>query len=310
MSIEELKDLVEKGKTSDKLIIMKWEDSSFIPRTYIEEIANRKKLTKFYVGSFEEIANTTNDFLSDEPEFLYILVTDEFNVTTSNFDNIKNAVVMCKKVTGNESVLKDIKHYIVEFPKMNEWQILDYMKLNCSGLDENELKWLRDVSKCEIDRIYNEISKIMIFDVKDQKEVFYSISDEGGYSDLSIKTIYDLTNALLDNNSKSAKEVLSEIENVDIEGIGLVTILLKNFKNIIQIQFNSRVDAQSLGLSPYQFNAIAKFHCRKYNEAQLIDIYNFLLELDYKIKSGNMPINLNKEFIDYIVCYILERGTR
>ena len=310
MTIEELKDLVEKGKTSDKLIIMKWEDTSFIPRTYIEEIANKKKLTKLYVDSFDEIINMSNDFLSDDSEFLYIFVTDEFNVTTSNLDNIKNTVVVCKKITGEADILKNIKNYIVEFPKINEWQILDFMKLNCSGLDENELKWIRDVSKCDIDRIYNEISKIMIFDKKDQKEVFYNISDEGGYSDLSIKTIYDLTNALLDNNPKSAYEVLSEIENVDIEGIGLVTILIKNFKSIIQIQFNSRANAQSLNMTPYQFNAIAKFHCRKYSEEQLIDIYNFLLELDYKIKSGNMPINLNKEFIDYVVCYILERGTR
>ena len=75
---------------------------------------------------------------------------------------------------------------------------------------------------------------------------------------------------------------------------------------MIDIQLDSTATAEKLGMQKKQFIAIS-YNCGKYNTNELINLYNFLLDIDYNLKSGKLPFN-NSRFIDYLVCNILNGG--
>ena len=52
-----------------------------------------------------------------------------------------------------------------------------------------------------------------------------------------------------------------------------------------------------------QFNAI-RYNCGKYTASQLLNIFDFLTMIDYKLKSGKLQFTDN-QFIDYIICNII-----
>ena len=82
--------------------------------------------------------------------------------------------------------------------------------------------------------------------------------------------------------------------------------MLKNIKNIINIQLDVTASAEKLNMQQKQFNAI-KYNCGKYTSTELINIYKFLLDIDYRLKNGELIFN-NKQFRDYLICNILNGG--
>ena len=109
---------------------------------------------------------------------------------------------------------------------------------------------------------------------------------------------------LADSIVAACKKIYKEIDKIDIEPIGLVTVLLNNFRNIIKIQLANNPTAESCGMKPNQFWAI-KHSCGLYTKEQLLSIFNFLTEIDKKIKTGMIPVD--SFLIDYIVINILTR---
>ena len=77
----------------------------------------------------------------------------------------------------------------------------------------------------------------------------------------------------------------------------------KNIKNIINIQLDNKATAESLGMTTKQFNAI-KYNIGYFNKQSLIEIFNIITDIDYKLKSGQLPANL---IIDYLMLNILSR---
>ena len=96
--------------------------------------------------------------------------------------------------------------------------------------------------------------------------------------------------------------VYKEIQNIDVEPFGLIALLINNFRNVIDVQLSRNATAESLGLSGKQFWAIKNYSCGFYNREELIEIFEFLNDIDYKIKSGELNTSI---LIDYIICKIL-----
>ena len=92
-------------------------------------------------------------------------------------------------------------------------------------------------------------------------------------------------------------------DNIDIEGVGLVTILRKNVLNIMSIQMNAKATPESTGMTPKQFNAV-RYSCGKIKDDKLIEMLQFLNSIDYRLKSGNLTLS-NSRMIDYILCNVL-----
>ena len=79
------------------------------------------------------------------------------------------------------------------------------------------------------------------------------------------------------------KNILLNIDNIDVDAFGLMKILSTNFKKVIDIQLNPKATAESLKMSSKQFWAIKKYSCGYYTREQLISIYTMLNDCDYHI---------------------------
>lgn len=298
MDLVELKKrILNKERVSLPIIFINKNDDEFLVKSYIKEIANNSFLEVKEVNNFQEIEDIENDVFSENNYlFIYRLGKD---------DTFDAEYVIGKKIIflTSEKIETDINQ--VEFSKVLPWQIEEYVKVLLPGLDTNEIVWLCKVCKYDILRINSEADKLKIFEKKKQKEIFQLINKDNGYCDLNELTIFNLTNAIMKKDILTIKNVIKDLDNIDVEGTGLVTLLLRHFKNVIDIQLNPKATASALGMSDKQFNAIKYYNCNKYSNDKLIEIYQFLTDIDYKLKSGLLEMT-NKEMSGYILSHILK----
>ena len=300
--IKALKIRIADGVMGSNFLIFKWEDNSFLAYQYAREIAKKKNLQIVYVDDFNDITSTINDmfsFTTTEDAFK-IYSCDTFECSQDiNLTKLQNVLVICHKTSIDAP-------YVYEFPKLEAWQIQAYMKTQCQGLNQSDIEWLYNITTPlsknneNVYRLDNEMYKIGCFPKDQQKSIFTELVDSGGYSDLSPLTIFNFTNAILKKDIYTIKNVLREIDSIDVEG--LVTILHKNFKQIIDIQIG-RSTCESMGLSFKQYKAI-EYNCGKYTSQDLIKIFKFITSIDFKLKSGLLEMS-NSSLIDYIVCSIM-----
>ena len=100
---------------------------------------------------------------------------------------------------------------------------------NLPGLSNEEVNWLSDITK-DIYRLSNEVDKIKIFNKKEQSLIFRLLNEEDSYSDLNSNTIFNFTNAITKRDIKAVKNILETIETMDVESMGVMSILYKSFK--------------------------------------------------------------------------------
>lgn len=300
LKLKTLKSNIELGELGDlcsKPLVFVYEDNSFLAYQYAREIAKKRNLTINYIDSIDEVLSSFNLF--DVEKSLRILAIDKFEIK-KDISNIKDIIIICKN-TNYENVIK--------FPKLESWQIKSYMQTNCPGLSSKEIDWLYDITASigknneNIYRLSNEIEKINCFPKEQQEDIFKELNNTNGYSDLSPLSIFNLTNYIFKRDYTNVAKLLEDIDSIDVEGVGLVTILHKNFKQLIDIQLGKNVTPESLGLSVKQFKAI-EYNCGKYSQQELIRIFKFLTSVDYKLKSGMLDLSKDR-LIDYIVCNIL-----
>lgn len=293
MNIIELKKNIEDKTLNDSFLILKYSDFPFIARQYIEAISEFKNKPIVYVESLNDI--TSNLFGEDDN--LYVMNIDKID-KQFRFASLDNKIVICKSIDAD--VLEGMRQYVVEIPKLQQWQIRAYTAKNLPGLSNEEINWLSDVTK-DIYRLSNEVDKIKIFNKKDQGQIFSLLNEEYAYGDLNSSTIFNFTNAITKRDIKTVKNILDTIETMDAEPMGVVSILYKSFKNILNIQMSANATAESLGMNPRQFNAI-KYNLGKFNNTELIKIFDMITLVDYQLKSGNLP---NDNIIDYLLINIL-----
>ena len=302
-SIKLLKFSIEHNIIGPSFLVFKWSDNSFLAHQYAREIAKVRGLMIKYVDSIDDVIDSLDDAFSFEEseDSLKVYSCQKFDIPRDT-SNLKNIIVICQDTIGDGTC-------VYNFPKLEDWQIIAYMKKQCQGLNDNEVKWLFDITSSisknneNIFRLSNEADKIKCFSKDEQEKVFKELSNAGGYNDLSPLTIFNFTNAILKKDKLTIMNVLEDIDSIDIEGTGLITILHKNFKQIIDIQLGKNATPESLGMSIKQFKAV-EYNCGKFSQSSLIKIFEFITGLDYKLKSGQLDIS-NQRLIDYIVCSVM-----
>ena len=293
MNIIELKKQIENKTLDDSFLIFKYEDVSFIANQYISEIGAFKKRQIIYVNSFDTISEN----LFGDDDMLYVMKVDKI-VTKPMSQSLNNKIIICRSI--DECLIEPLKEFIVDIPKLQQWQIRAYATKNLPGLSIEEVNWLSDITK-DIYRLSNEVDKIRIFDKNEQSRIFNLLNDEDSYSDLNSNTIFNFTNAISKRDIKAVKNILDVIDTIDVEPVGVVTLLYKSFKNLIDIQLTANPSAESLGMSSKQFSAI-RYNVGKFSNDELIKIFDKITLIDYKLKSGNLD---NELIIDYLLINIL-----
>lgn len=296
MKLSDLKDRINNKQPISFPLIFVNDGGDFLIDEYINAICNNLSLKPLHVNSIKEIEDVTSSmFYNNDNLFIYEPEKDVV-VDMDRIGGVK-VIIIYEKVPEN----KDLDYTI--FPKLESWMVEDYAKVILPGLRKEESNWLCKICGYNINRVTLECEKISIFPKSNQGDIFSLINSENGYCDLSDMSIFNLSNAIIKRDIVGIKKVMTDIDYIDVEGTGLVTILLKQFLNIINVQLNNRATAQSLGMSEKQFRAI-KYGCNIYSPKKLIDNYQFLNDIDRKLKGGYMEMD-NKQLVMYIISNII-----
>lgn len=306
MELKQLKNQIITNTLSDKPLILKYEDNSFICWQYAREIAKKRNFSIIHLESLSEMPDVQNDMFGDTPPSLYVLDVDKLEEIV--LPSMYNLIVICKKVSDRSQV------DYTEVPKQQPWMIEDYVKSQLPGLAAEQIKWLCEISKYDIYRLDNECRKMGAFEAPMQKIIFQELDDDNAFADLNDLGIFNFTNAIMQKNYSVVRAVLNDLKYIDIEGPGLITILSKQLRSLIDIQLNPRSTAESLNMKPGQFYAISK-NKGIYTDQQLIDMYEFITGLDYRLKNGELSFKNenrenNRKFVEYITMNLINIGNR
>lgn len=304
MTLKELKLAIETNTLDlSNTLIFKYNNSKFLCKHYIYNICKNKNLTEMKIESLDSFGDDTDLFDSNTSNYLYVYETDELSELNNNASNL---IIICKKVN------KNIKFDYIEFKDVENWQLEEFIKMRLSGLSKDAVKWLCEICKYDYYRLDNECKKIEIFPESTQNIIFEQMNADNTFSDLNSLTIMNLSNAIMGKDLNNINNILSDLKNIDIEGTGLVTILLKQFKSNIEIACSNSWN-DTMTCSEKQFKYL-KYHPNyNYNLNQMIDIYQFLTGIDVRLKRGDLQFKLdnrpnNASFVDYIVTNVLILG--
>lgn len=293
MDNKQLKERIKTNTLSDSPLVLVYEDVPFICKQYINQIAKNKKLEKINIDKLADISNS-DELFDTEDSFLYVYETTKFDENIP--EDIINLIVICKQATSKNPQVEQIK-----INKLLNWQIEDYVKARVPGLTEPQIKWLCEISKYNIYRLEKECDKLSIFSKELQQILFNQMNSENAYCDLNSLTIFNFITAIVNKDYRIMNEVLENIRWIDIEATGVVTLLLKQFKTLIDVAFSATWN-NTLSCSEKQFYYFKHNMLGLYTKGQLVEIYEFLTTLDYKLKSGYVA---NDTLIDYILINVL-----
>lgn len=295
-----LKDLKYKIKSKSYIslpLIFNAYNNDFLVNTYLYGIEQNMRLNATYVRNIQEINDIVSSIFYDE-SYLFIYKADKDVLIKRDELETDKIIIIYEEKSPKET---DIEQ--VDFCKLENWMIEEYAFSLLPGLNKQETNWLCKVCNYDIERISLECQKLKIFEPKEQEELFNLIIKENGYYDLSCNGLYDLNNSIIKKDILGIKSVIKDLDTIDLNSISLISILLKNFFNIINIQMSKNIDANTLEITEKQFKAL-KYNINKYSNDRLIHIYKFLNSMDNKLKNGYLDIG-NKEQIYYILNNIL-----
>lgn len=291
MTLPEVKQYLTDNQNIDKMLIFKCEDTDFISMQYTKKLAEIRNAEIINVESLEDIP-TSNPFIEENLIYLY---------RCESFDKIieenKQLIIIAKKLS--KDVLKELSDYIIIVPKLENWMTEDFIKLNCSGLDNEMVSWFIANYDNDIYKILLEIDKLKVFPPDIRKYLFEEFYNNGVFDSPDKNNTFALSNALQSKDKNSLIQLLSK--NNEIEPISAMSLIQSNLKKLCKVWLNKAPNPDNTGLKSNQIWAINNLP-RTYTKEQLVKAFEIVSGLDRKIKAGEFPIELT---IDYIVVKLM-----
>ena len=302
MTLKDLKVAINNKNIIHDFLIFLCTDNYFLASTYAQAIAQNNNMTIQYIEALNEETTDTLSFLCPKDN-LQVLYTDCFNDCYSNYTNFTDTIIICKKV--DKKIIDLVSSYIIEFPKLVTWQLEDYAKTTCPNLEEECYSQLVKLFNEDPYKLNNELAKINIFESAKRMAIFTALKNDR-LTDWFSFSIFELSNAILTKDFLTIGKCLYYVNNCDFEPMGLVTILLNNYKKILFVNHNSGVSLNTLGITQKQYNAI-KYYYKDYSQDKLYRLIQFLTSIDLQLKQ--CKLELSKEyFLYYIISNILQIG--
>lgn len=293
MTLPEVKQYLTDNQNIDKMLIFKCEDTDFIGMQYTKKLAEIRNAEIINIESLEDIP-TSNPFIEENLIYLY---------RCESFDKIieenKQLIIIAKKLS--KDVLKELSDYIIIAPKLENWMTEDFIKLNCSGLDNEMVSWFVANYDNDIYKILLEIDKLKIFPPDTRKYLFEEFYNNGVFDSPDKNNAFALSSALQSKDKNSLTQLLSK--NNEIEPISAMSLIQSNLKKLCKVWLNKAPNPDNTGLKSNQIWAINNLP-RTYTKEQLVKAFEIVSGLDRKIKAGEFPIELT---IDYIVVKLMGR---
>lgn len=301
MQIQELKNQIENKKVNlSSGLIFTGKDSDFLKQQYIDEIAKSMSIDVFYLDSLDDYSLTGADLLLD--------ITDTTSVRVIKLESLKgvqlslsdcsNLIILVKCKLEDVSV--DLQPYCVDFPKLDDWQIKDFIYSLGEGVKPVKLDWLFDNCK-DLNRLLLELKKLNIFLPADRDMLFDMFMAAGDYNDFSNISNFDLSNAVITKDIDKIKYYIDDGVIKLVDPFALLGLLINSFRNMIRVKCAKFPTPENTGLNSKQLYVIGK-QCKLYGAEQLISIFRSLVKLDIAVKSGKITAN---ELIDNILVEVI-----
>lgn len=300
IDITKIKEQIETGNVLDTFIIFKC-DNTFLAKQYYTAISHCLNKPIQYIESLDSYFNKSKNLFGDtnSEDYLSVFYTDNLQLYSKDLIGRKYLIIISKKVDKDtENIYND---YIVNVPEIENWHIKDYVYSVLPGIDRKYLDWLIDNCNNDINRIQNEIDKIICFDEVQRQTIFEDMLSDNAFSDITNKSIFDFTNAIQKRDINTLKSIYDDINVMDVEDLGVVTILYKNFIKLLKVWGSKNPTPENTGLSSKQIYAIQKTN-KVWTLKQLVNIIKFLTNIDYQLKTGLLS-NINIR--DYIVMKLM-----
>lgn len=302
MTLLEIKTSIEQAAVGDELIIFNYEDVPFVADQYVREISRIKNMPIQYIESLDSIVSGFADIfgMSQMDDSIRVYRAAEIEALPDKLKYEKNLYIIVNKIKDKESANSYVDSTVI-IPKLEGWQLTDYMYSVAEGVDRKNLDWLIKASSGDIYRLENELDKFRLFSESERKFLFDDMLLEGAFQDLSSFNVFNITNSVTSRDYESLKNALAEIKSFDAEPLGIVTLLYQGFRKLIQVWLAKNPTPESTGLKSGMIYAINK-QPRVYSKAQLLKAFLLLTDIDKQLKSGNID---TKWLVDYLVCRIL-----
>lgn len=299
MQIDEVKYIIENKKYSGQLFIFQYSDTKFITQQYIEKLVLDFNFELSYSDEIDDkIITGVSLFGSVNDNVLRVYDINEFDYDI-NLSNEKNLIILCKKI--NEGLKKIYADNIIIVPKLEDWQIKDFVYSIGNGIPESDLDKLIDLCDNNIYRLVQELDKMLIFPGSLKQNLFKEFYKDGVFNDLSDSTIFDFCSSILKKDISKLTYIYSQLDRMDVNPLGFVSILYQNVKDVIKIQLGVKPTPESTGIAKNKFYAIKYNNLNKFNTKQLIQIFELLTDIDKQVKLGQLDVD---NIIDYVIVSI------
>ena len=295
MTLMDLKNFITSKKIPSTFMVFVSKDCPFLVNQYINTISKlANSINK--ISSIYEPKQSSIILLTKQVDTINILNVETFDEYSEDYSQFENTIVVCKQVS--KDIAENVEKYIINFPKLEEWQIYDYAKLLCPAIDDEELLWLIKVTDNNIDRIVNELDKVALFSKNEQKEVFTAIRFDP-QTNLYKADLFKFVNALVDGDLLSLYDFVIHQDTIDFEPVVLANRALTSLKNIIIITQNPILSPEDCGVSAAQHRTL-KYKYRNLNVDLAKQKLKFLSELDLKLKTSMLDLD-KRTFINYLI---------
>ena len=294
MTLMDLKKSIEAQNIPDDFMIFLCSENSFIADQYVDAICEINNLVKTRINTLQDQTSALSLVLESTDE-LKVMKVDTFEEALIDYSDLKNTVVVCNKI--DKKVKPLVEDYIIEIAKLADWQIKSYIKLICPVLNDDELDWLYQATEGNIYKMINEVDKIKLFPVPEQRSVLDAIRFSPD-SDLYSVSIFDLADAIIRNNKPFVLDFLRH-KNINFDLMQIVGATLQKVKNIILVTQNSGKTASEIGINDKYMYRLRK-DWNGFPESRLKALLEFLSSIDLKLKTGSLDISKEAQ-IDYLI---------
>lgn len=300
MTIQELKKSIESQNISDDLIIFKNLDTTnLIVNQYIQEIARIRSMDIEYIESLDPLLHySTSLFYEGNNENdlnLRVLRIGQYKSSPQVITHLKNVIIVLNSFEDDLNEKQCIPFTTV-IPKLEDWQIKDWVYSLSEGVPTNALDWLISICGSNVDRVRQTVEKLILFSPNERKYVFEALIQDGEFEDLTSFNIFNYTSAITSKNIDTLLNIYKEIEAVDINEFGLLKVLQQNFKNLLLVQLNLNPTPENTGIDAKRLWAIKK-QPKVYSPEQLVSIFEFLCDIDRQVKEGDLPPEILRDYI-------------
>lgn len=290
ITLKELKENIEKECVGREGIIF-LSQVTFVPKQYIKEISRIYQKEIQYVDNIDMLKQQKMLFGNVVQDNILVFITDKIDkkITLKDFCYI----ICTKECKDNE---------YIQVPKLEPWHLIDYVRTNSSSLiDESDIEKLVSACNNDIYLIDNEMSKYTLFEEQSQKSIFAALSKANQLKRSYDGDIFQFTTALLNKDISGVSKFLVDLDNYDIEPLGVLTIVYRQLRNMISVGFNPNPTEQNTGLSSKQIYWIRK-NLAKHTSKEILNSFQIVCEAEKYMKEGTIS---NKQLLDYIVVNLL-----